>query len=158
MSERYSNLFWGRPHPFEQKVSFQQEIENTPEIALSTKSPPQNDYKQFFQNRRCFSYGLSTMSRYPCAVRKHGRTPPNAKHRHPAKSKRGCRHGTDPVGLVFGPAPARAELDASQAALCYSAIDRATTRMGTPRDVMLAISLTETGKKLVAMSNPGPGR
>lgn len=54
------------------------------------------------------------------------------------------------------PKAAQAELDPANAALCYAAIDRASSQMGTPRDVMLAISLTETGKRLGEHVQPWP--
>ena len=52
--------------------------------------------------------------------------------------------------------PAHATLDPAQTALCYNAIDRAARQMGTPRAVMLAISLTETGKKIGDRVQPWP--
>lgn len=53
-------------------------------------------------------------------------------------------------------APARANLDPAQTALCYKAIQSASRQLGTPPDVMLAITLTETGKKIAGRIQPWP--
>ena len=59
--------------------------------------------------------------------------------------------------LALGlPTSAAATLDPAKSALCYDAISRASTRSGTPPDVMLAISLTETGKSLGGQIQPWP--
>ncbi len=47
-------------------------------------------------------------------------------------------------------------LNPALTALCYQAISRASAQMGVPRDVMLAISLTETGKKIGGKVQPWP--
>lgn len=54
------------------------------------------------------------------------------------------------------PTIAQASLDPAKSALCYDAISRASARSGTPTDVMLAISLTETGKTLGGQTQPWP--
>lgn len=47
-------------------------------------------------------------------------------------------------------------LDLSRTQLCYNAIAQASRTMGVPQDVLLAISLTETGKKLEGQIHPWP--
>ena len=60
-------------------------------------------------------------------------------------------------GLMWGSAVASApSLDPSQTRLCHQAIARASAQIGVPRDVLLAISLTETGKKIGGRVNPWP--
>ena len=59
--------------------------------------------------------------------------------------------------LVWGSALARTpSLDPSQTHLCHQAIERASAQIGVRRDVLLAISLTETGKKIAGRVNPWP--
>lgn len=60
------------------------------------------------------------------------------------------------LAFLACPKAVLAELDPAQSALCYGAIDRATSKMGTPKDVMLAISLTETGKRIGTHVQPWP--
>lgn len=63
------------------------------------------------------------------------------------------------ISLIFmGPmAHARSvNLDPGVTARCYNAISRASQKMGVPQAVMLAISLTETGKKIGGKINPWP--
>jgi len=47
-------------------------------------------------------------------------------------------------------------LDPSRTQLCYNAISHASHKLGVPKDVLLAISLTETGKKLGGQIHPWP--
>ena len=49
---------------------------------------------------------------------------------------------------IWGPAAYAnvATQDPALANICYRAIDRASTQMNVPADVMLAITLTETGR------------
>lgn len=70
-----------------------------------------------------------------------------------------------PFGAVFValcliwvmPAPARAaQLEPQESARCYQAIETAHQTRGTPRDVLLAITLTETGKKIGRRIQPWP--
>ena len=65
------------------------------------------------------------------------------------------RHFLALLVLVAG-TPAYATLDPAQTALCYNAINSASASFGTPREVMLAISLTETGKKIAGRIQPWP--
>lgn len=64
------------------------------------------------------------------------------------------------VFLVFGgatPAFAKAQyLDPNVVPQCYRAIAKASEQSGVPKEVMLAISLTETGKKIGGAINPWP--
>lgn len=46
--------------------------------------------------------------------------------------------------------------DPALADICYGAIDRASRQMNVPADVMLAISLTETGRKMQGEFRPWP--
>ena len=60
------------------------------------------------------------------------------------------------IGLAGQAMPARAGLDPTLSQLCYQAIARNAKRMNVPVDVMLAISLTETGRKLDGETRPWP--
>lgn len=60
------------------------------------------------------------------------------------------------IGLAGQAMPARAGLDPALSQLCYQAIARNAKRMNVPVDVMLAISLTETGRKLDGQTRPWP--
>ncbi len=51
---------------------------------------------------------------------------------------------------------ATATQDPALANICYGAIDRASRQMSVPADVMLAISLTETGRKMSGEYRPWP--
>ena len=51
---------------------------------------------------------------------------------------------------------AAATQDPALANICYGAIDRASRQMNIPADVMLAISLTETGRKMGGAYRPWP--
>ncbi len=48
------------------------------------------------------------------------------------------------------------DLDPRLSAHCYRAIEQVSRQTGVPEDVMLAISLTETGKKIGGRINPWP--
>jgi len=61
--------------------------------------------------------------------------------------------------LVFGvhpPSAKGANLNPAEVQLCYQATLRASQKYNIPHDVMLAISLTETGKKIGGKINPWP--
>lgn len=65
------------------------------------------------------------------------------------------------TGMVLcvgaGPAlPSKANQDPAISEICYRAIDRASRQLNVPRDVMLAISLTETGRRMGGQSRPWP--
>lgn len=62
------------------------------------------------------------------------------------------------VGLmsVVAPLGAAAKQDIRLAELCYGAIARVSQESGVPRDVLLAISLTETGRKMEGKMRPWP--
>ncbi len=49
-----------------------------------------------------------------------------------------------------------APLNAALSQICYDAINRATARIDVPREVMLAITLTETGRNLEGRAQPWP--
>ena len=59
---------------------------------------------------------------------------------------------------IWGPAAYAnvATQDPALANICYRAIDRASTQMNVPADVMLAITLTETGRKMKGDYRPWP--
>lgn len=54
------------------------------------------------------------------------------------------------------PGSAAARQDPRLSLLCYNAIDAVSRRSGVPREVMLAISLTETGRKMDGDMRPWP--
>lgn len=59
--------------------------------------------------------------------------------------------------LLFSPSGAGAvALDPNKTRLCYDAIAQASRQMNVPTNVMLAISLTETGKKIAGRVSPWP--
>ena len=59
---------------------------------------------------------------------------------------------------IWGPAAYAnvATQDPALANICYRAIDRASTQMNVPADVKLAITLTETGRKMKGDYRPWP--
>lgn len=63
------------------------------------------------------------------------------------------------VTILLGPhfpAWANGNLNPKQVQLCHRAIDDASRAYGVPHDVLLAISLTETGKKIGGKTSPWP--
>ena len=60
------------------------------------------------------------------------------------------------VLLVCAPIAANGKQNPALSALCYRAIDAVSERTGVPRNVMLAISLTETGRKMQGEMRPWP--
>ncbi len=61
------------------------------------------------------------------------------------------------IGFSAPNAPARSpDLDPQLTGLCHNAIALASQRSGVPHEVMLAISLTETGKNIGGVLNPWP--
>jgi hypothetical protein len=56
----------------------------------------------------------------------------------------------------FGAFARSAELPPGEVAQCHEAIELAARQTGVPRDILLAISLTETGKKIAGRISPWP--